>query len=171
MKYGFTKALRHQLEFIKEDNVLFMLGVYFISILKKLSLYVSNLNIKWSPKKYFPLIKSPSQHIKLWCKIHKLLLPPIIQHFKFRLCESFQLFQVVSLLFAQVTGLLHTRFDLACRRLGRHEVVSRVLQDAYPTESTHAFTVSAVVLHLFFGVVRARFGEGLWDLVGCGLYT
>jgi hypothetical protein len=41
-----TKALRHQLEFIEEDNVLLMLGMYFISILKKLSFYVSNLNIK-----------------------------------------------------------------------------------------------------------------------------
>jgi hypothetical protein len=60
MKIGFTKAFRHQFEFIEEDNVLFMLGVYFISILKKLSLYVSDLNIKRSPKKYFPLIKSPS---------------------------------------------------------------------------------------------------------------
>jgi hypothetical protein len=77
----------------------------------------------------------------------------------------------VSLLLAQVSSLLHTRFDLPCRRLGRHEVVSRVLQDAYPTEPAHAFTVSTVVFHLLFGVVRARFGEGLWDLVGCGFYT
>ena len=77
-----TKALRHQLEFIEQNYILLMLLVYFFSILKQLSLYVSDLNIKGSSKKDFSLIKSSSEHIKLCCKIKKLLFSSIIQQFE-----------------------------------------------------------------------------------------
>jgi hypothetical protein len=46
-----------------------------------------------------------------------------------------------------------------------------VLQDTYPAEPAHAFPVSTVILNLFFWVVRAGFGEGLWDVLCCLLYT
>ena len=72
---------------------------------------------------------------------------------------------------AQVPRLLYTRFDLAGSRLRRNKVVPRVLQNTYPAEPAHAFPVSTVILNLFFWVVRAGFGEGLWDVLGCWLYT
>ena len=146
-----------------------MLLVYFFSILKQLSLYVSDLNIKGSSKKDFSLIKSSSEHIKLCCKIKKLLFSSIIQQFELWVRECFQLFKVVSLLFAQVTGLLYTWFHLTRSWLSRDEVVSRVLQDANPTEPAHAFSISTVVFHLLFWVVGTSFGESLRDLIWCKL--
>ncbi len=94
-----------------------MLGVDFICILKQLSLNVSNLDIKRCSQKYLPLIESSPKHIKLITEIHELLFPAVIDPFEFGLCECLQLLQIVCLLLAQVSRLLHTRFDLPRRRL------------------------------------------------------
>jgi hypothetical protein len=40
-----------------------------------------------------------------------------------------------------------------------------MFQYANPAQTTHALSIAAVVLNLFFWVIWACFGESLWELV------